>query len=83
VGTFGGRIALIDAADDGQGRFRVVVTPGTDAPWPDGRFLRQGVRAYGWILLQQVGFGYELWRRFNGFPPDFPPYEGTSAKGGK
>ena len=70
VGTFGGRVALIDSTDDGKGKFRIVVTPDPrDGPWPSGRYLRQGVRANGWVLLGQVTLGYELWRRFNGFPP--------------
>lgn len=70
VGTFGGTVALIDATDDGQGKFRVVVVPdGDDQPWPDMPYLRQGVRANAWILLDQVRLGYEIWRRMNGFPP--------------
>jgi multidrug efflux pump subunit AcrA (membrane-fusion protein) len=70
VGTFGGRVALIDATDDGSGRFRILVRPDEqDDPWPTGAYLRQGVRANGWVLLEQVKLGYELWRRFNGFPP--------------
>ncbi len=70
IGSFGGRVVLIDATDDGMGRFRVVVTPDPDdIPWPEVRFLRQGVRANGWVLLGRVTLGYELWRIFNGFPP--------------
>lgn len=70
VGSFGGRVALIDATDDGKGHFRIVVTPdANDIPWPKVRFLRQGVRVNGWVLLGQVTLGYELWRIFNGFPP--------------
>ncbi len=70
VGTFGGLIAFVDAHDDGQGNFRVVVVPDrNDRPWPEPRFLRQGVRTKGWVLLEQVKLGFELWRRFNGFPP--------------
>lgn len=70
VGSFGGRVALIDATDDGKGHFRVLVSPDPDdIPWPDTRFLRQGVRANGWILLGRVTLGYEMWRIFNGFPP--------------
>ena len=70
VGTFGGRVVNVDATDNGQGRFRLLVEqdPG-DAPWPSNRFLRQGVRANGWVLLNVVPVGYELWRQFNGFPP--------------
>ena len=70
VGTFGGRIAFIDAHDDGKGNFRAVVVPdASEEPWPEPRFLRQGVRAKGWVLLERVKLGFELWRRFNGFPP--------------
>ncbi len=70
VGTFGGTLAFVDAAADERGRFRVVVVPDTtDEPWPSSEQLRQGVRAKGWILLDQVRLGYELWRQWNGFPP--------------
>lgn len=82
VGTFGGRIAFVDAHDDGKGNFRVVVSPDReDQPWPEPRFLRQGVRAKGWVLLERVRLGFELWRRFNGFPPllDAPPDEAGKA----
>ena len=34
-----------------------------DEPWPDGRYLRQGVRANGWLLLETVSLGYELWAK--------------------
>jgi membrane fusion protein, adhesin transport system len=70
VGSFGGRVALIDATDDGKGHFRVLVRPDPkEISWPSTRFLRQGVRVNGWVLLGQVTLGYELWRIFNGFPP--------------
>jgi multidrug resistance efflux pump len=70
VGTFGGEIISIDAADDGAGKFRVLVRPDlSEQPWPDNRYLRQGVRANGWVLLNQVPLWFEIWRRLNGFPP--------------
>jgi membrane fusion protein, adhesin transport system len=68
-GTFGGRIAFVDSSDNGQGKFRVLVVPEPGARWPTGRYLRQGVRANGWVLLNRVRLGWELWRQFNGFPP--------------
>jgi multidrug efflux pump subunit AcrA (membrane-fusion protein) len=69
AGSFGGKVALIDSTDDGKGNFRIVIVPEpNDIPWPDARFLRQGVRVNGWVLLGQVTLGYELWRIFNGFP---------------
>jgi multidrug efflux pump subunit AcrA (membrane-fusion protein) len=38
-------------------------------PWPDQRFLRQGVRVNGWVLLDIVPLWFEVWRQLNGFPP--------------
>lgn len=70
VGTFGGEVVSVDATDDGKGRFRILVRPDeTQAPWPSDRFLRQGVRANGWVLLNEVPLWYEIWRNMNGFPP--------------
>ncbi|MEZ4337350.1 MAG: HlyD family efflux transporter periplasmic adaptor subunit [Sandaracinaceae bacterium] len=87
VGTFGGRVAFVDSTDDGRGSFRVVVVPDPEEePWPSARFLRQGVRANGWVLLNRVTVGFELWRQLNGFPPvlDTPPSTdpGASSYGG-
>jgi adhesin transport system membrane fusion protein len=70
VGTFGGRVILVDSTDNGKGQFRVLVEPDpADSPWPSKAYLRQGVQANGWVLLKQVPLGFELWRQFNGFPP--------------
>lgn len=69
VGTFPGKVAVIDAADTGHGYFRILVVPDSNAKWPEARFLRQGMRVHGWVLLGKVSIGYELWRQFNGFPP--------------
>lgn len=68
VGTFGGRVAFIDPTDNGMGLFRAVIVP--DEPWPASQFLRQGVRVHGWVQLGEVPLWYELWRQFNGFPPE-------------
>ncbi|MGJ4732058.1 HlyD family secretion protein [Leptospira levettii] len=73
VGTFGGVVKLVDITDNGSGNFRVLVVPDNeDRQWPSSRYLRQGVRAKGWIFLNRVSVGYELWRRFNDFPPNLP-----------
>ncbi|MEY4768348.1 MAG: hypothetical protein RL637_987 [Pseudomonadota bacterium] len=70
MGSFGGKVSLIDSTDDGKGHFRLLITPDPkDLPWPSERFLRQGVRTNGWVLLGRVTLGYELWRIFNNFPP--------------
>lgn len=68
LGTYGGRVAAVDATDNGKGKFRVLIRPDDVHPWPDEHFLKQGVRAKGWILLSDVKLGYELWRQINGFP---------------
>jgi len=86
VGTFGGEVLLVDASDNGRGQFRALVQADTeDAAWPEQRYLRQGVRANGWILLDQVTLGFELWRQFNGFPPatTAPSAADSSAKEAK
>jgi multidrug resistance efflux pump len=73
VGIFHGRIKVIDAVDDGTGRFRLLVVPEDGGRrWPDQRFLRQGTSVTGWVMLEEVVLGYEIWRRVMGFPPEFP-----------
>jgi multidrug resistance efflux pump len=82
VGTFGGQVAVVDPTDDGSGMFRVLIRPEPgEAPWPDEKYLRQGLRSNGWIMLGTVTVGYELWRRINGFPPSVDPV--TGEKDGK
>ncbi|HEY1068104.1 MAG TPA: HlyD family efflux transporter periplasmic adaptor subunit [Pirellulales bacterium] len=77
VGTFGGRVRQMDATDDGYGKFRVFVEPDDSFDgihWPEGLYLRQGNQAVGWVFLNRVTLGYELWRQFNGFPPVVAPH---------
>ena len=69
VGTFGGQVVSVDATDDGQGYFRLLVKPDDSQQWPSDRFLRQGVRTNGWVMLGRVTLGYEIWRQLTGFPP--------------
>lgn len=69
VGTFGGKVVNVDATDNGKGQFRVLALPDDSTKWPSEKYLRQGVRANGWVLLNRVSLGYELWRQLNGFPP--------------
>lgn len=85
VGTFGGEIVSVDASDNGKGKFRALVRPIPDGePWPEERFLRQGVRANAWVLLDRVPLWYEVWRQLNGFPPvvdvDDDSDKGTKSK---
>ncbi|EAR22607.1 HlyD family secretion protein [Nitrococcus mobilis] len=73
-GTFGGEIKVVDQLDDGRGQFRFWVVPDpNDRPWPDQHHARQGIQVIGWVILDRVPLWYELWRRFNLFPPDYQP----------
>lgn len=84
VGTFGGTVAFVDAAaEDGHGKVRVVIVPNAQNDWPAREYLRQGTRAGGFILLNRVRLGYELWRQWNGFPPDWTQGSGEKKKEAK
>jgi RND family efflux transporter MFP subunit len=71
IGTFGAIISSVDSAVSENGKFRVIATKDPDEDWPESRFLNHGAKVYGWVLLNQVSLGYEIWRQLNGFPPDF------------
>lgn len=76
IGTFSGKVSFIDPTDNGTGSFRVMVVPDPNSSdWPSARFLRQGVSAKSWILLENVTIGYEIWRLLNGFPARVPQLE--------
>lgn len=82
VGTFGGEVYAVDPGAQANGRFRVLVVEDENAehPWPDQRFVRFGSKARGWVLLETVPIGFELWRQMNNFPPQLP--SGSSAPTG-
>ncbi|GAB3977455.1 biotin/lipoyl-binding protein [Spirosoma terrae] len=70
VGTFGGKVAVIDAVSSTDGKYRLLVRPEVmpgDQPWP--RQLRVGSGVVGWVMLDDVPIWYEIWRQLNGFPP--------------
>jgi RND family efflux transporter MFP subunit len=74
VGTFDGLVQAVDPSAQNNGRFRVLVIedPEAENPWPDERYVRFGAKARGWVLLETVRVGYEIWRQLNNFPPEFP-----------
>lgn len=84
VGTFGGVVRVVDAQAGADGRVRVLISPDPDGePWPETPFLRQGGRATGWVQLETVSAGYEIWRQLNAFPPTIrggPPATGGAAR---
>ena len=69
-GTFGGKIATVDPSISKNGKFRAWVIPDEkEKPWPPR--LSYGSGAKGIALLKDVPIIYELWRKLNGFPPEY------------
>ncbi len=69
-GTFGGKVYSIDNDISDNGKYRLlVIEDDVEKPWPD--LIRIGSGARGLLLLNDVKVYYELWRKLNGFPPDF------------
>ncbi|MCG8412984.1 MAG: biotin/lipoyl-binding protein, partial [Pseudomonadales bacterium] len=70
LGTFPGIVEFVEPIADASGRFRVWVKEDlSEGGWPEERYVRLGSRVRGWVLLEEVRLGYELWRQLNGFPP--------------
>ena len=81
-GTFGGSVVAIDNFISPNGKYRILVSPEDwDHPWPDG--LRVGAGANGMALLKDVPIWYELWRKLNGFPPDYYKAENSEDQSSK
>lgn len=86
VGTFAGKVAVIDRVSSAGGKYRVLIrqqlpTPQNDEVWP--RQLRQGSGAYGRIILRSVPVWYEIWRQLNGFPPSLEKEPESGSSGSK
>ena len=77
AGTRAGVIKVVDQIDDGKGNYRFWVVPDPDdpSPWPEQSRVRQGTKVMGWVVLNRVPLWYEMWRRFNFFPPDYEQRE--------
>ena len=83
VGTFHGKVVAVDPSAQANGRFRVLVAedPASIVPWPDAGYVRFGAGARGWVLLDTVSVGFEIWRQLNNFPPNFPAEPGARDAG--
>lgn len=69
-GSYGGKVVAIDNFVGTNGKYRVLVAPDkSDYPWP--KELRMGVAVKTMTLLDNVPIWYELWRKINGFPPNY------------
>ena len=76
-GTYSGEVYAIDNDISENGSYRIIVIENDEEKiWPE--LIRIGSGARGLLLLNDVRVYYELWRKLNGFPPDF--YEPTKTK---
>ena len=70
LGTFAGEVEFVEPIADNTGQFRVWIREDfSEGGWPEERYVRLGSRVRGWVLLEEVRLGYELWRQLNAFPP--------------
>lgn len=69
-GFFRGNVAVIESAINKDGYFRILIREDKSyKKWPPN--LRYGTAANGIALLKDVPIYYEIWRKINGFPPDY------------
>jgi len=69
-GTYGGEVYAIDQFISPNGKYRVLVRPDiSEYKWP--KALRVGGGSKAMLLLDNVPIWYEIWRKINGFPPNF------------
>lgn len=78
-GTYGAKIVAIETFISDNGKYRILLAPDNkDHPWPPE--LSVGSGAYTIALLEDVPIWFELWRRLNGFPPNYyQPKTNTDA----
>lgn len=73
MGMFDGEVRAIDISASTNGLFRILVAQKPGArPWPREPFVRLGARVRGWVMMDTVSTGYELWRLLNDFPLQYP-----------
>lgn len=80
-GTFGGRIVAVENFISPNGKFRVLIAPDKDEePWPKQVSIGSGAQTLA--LLDNVPIWFEIWRKLNGFPPNYyqPKSETTKDK---
>lgn len=69
-GTYGGTVVAIENFISPNGKYRILLAPDKeDHEWPTA--LRVGSGARTMALLNDVPIWLEMWRKLNGFPPDF------------
>lgn len=81
-GTYGAQVVAVERFISDNGKFRILLAPDKDDyTWPQAIRVGSGVKAIG--LLEDVPIWFELWRKLNGFPPNFYNPTSTNAKNKK
>ncbi len=82
-GTYGAKVVAIENFISSNGKFRILIAPDeNDHPWP--KDIRVGSGAMTIALLEDVPIWFELWRKLNGFPPNYyQPENGVAGKSDK
>ncbi|MGC1473428.1 MAG: biotin/lipoyl-binding protein [Psychroserpens sp.] len=76
-GTYGAKVVAIENFISTNGKFRVLLAPDeSDHEWPEAIRVGSGARTIA--LLEDVPIWFELWRKLNGFPPNYYQPEGTA-----
>ncbi|MDT7831752.1 HlyD family efflux transporter periplasmic adaptor subunit [Flavobacteriaceae bacterium S356] len=69
-GTFTGVIVAVENFISDNGKYRVLIAPDKQSTaWPEA--VRVGSGARTMALLKDVPIWFELWRKLNGFPPNY------------
>jgi multidrug resistance efflux pump len=69
-GTFGGEVVAIENFISDNGKYRVLIAPDkNEHKWPSRISIGSGAQTLA--LLNTVPIWYEVWRIFNGFPPNY------------
>lgn len=76
-GTYGAKVVAIENFISPNGKFRILLVPDAeDHEWPKAVRVGSGAKTIG--LLEDVPIWFELWRKLNGFPPNY--YQPTNSK---
>lgn len=79
-GTYGAEVIAVETfITEEKGKYRILLSPDEeDNKWPEA--LRPGSGAYTIALLEDVPIWYEIWRKLNGFPPNYYTPETSKNK---
>lgn len=80
-GTYGGKVVAIETFISDNGKYRILIAPDPDDhEWPK---IQIGSGANTMALLEDVPIWFELWRKLNGFPPNYYQPNGKKEKSEK